>query len=124
MTPSAKAAEYKRTHRKYVFSWRSYGQEEVVGAATAAARLGVSEATLAVYLSNGRAEKGWPLENPDGAIDHLTVEAMPPPRAPRQQAEAIPKRPRGRPPKDLGPANKENEQPVDWASVKKRHKPN
>lgn len=84
------AARKRAAERLYLLNWRSTGAQYVTGRANAAAALGVSEASLGVYLSNGKAARGLQRRNPQtGELDVVTVQSPKPP----------PKRKRGRPPK-------------------------
>ena len=98
--PSAQAAQYKAANRQYELDWRSTGSQLVVGRAATAATLGVTEQSLQVYLSNGKAKRGLLRTNPQtGELDIVTVTAGPQPVAP-SSVEPKPKGRRGRPRKE------------------------
>lgn len=102
--PTAIAAEWRAKNRLYHIDWRATGTVTIQGRANAAAALGISEASLGVYLSNGKAKKGLLRDNPQtGNPDVVTVTAPPAPKAPSSKPPKV-KPPsgkrRGRPPKD------------------------
>jgi|SRR6187549_221391 len=90
----AKAAQ-RMAARAYHVDWRSTGAVTIVGRAATAKALGISEASLGVYLSNGKAQSGLARPHPEtGELDIVTVtftDAPEPKPAPK---------PKGRPRKD------------------------
>jgi len=94
-TESSIAAAYKRANQTFLLQWRGTGQSRLyTGWPAAAAALGISAATLRVYLSNGKAAQGWTRTNPvTNEPDILTCLRGPTPVAPKK---AKPKKPRGK----------------------------